>query len=1191
MERGEEVGLCPTRTKLWAAAMLVAAGCGVQLPAPQIDSVAPSRGWNGEQTPIRITGHDFYPQVVFDAGHADQADLDQDFTAFLVSSDGERIALGQVAPESYEIVDATVDPGLDPGTYGLEVVGPTGKASALTQAFTVSDTRADNLTLDSDKVASAAGDAFTVTLSLRDPDGEVVLGEDVGVELLLTSLDGSISPTWSANALDAMTELSNGNGIRGGLGPDGQSVFFLTLYSPATVELTAAALDPELHLDGDERTFQITPAGNLVAVVTLPSSPFVATAGVPFEATVVLEDLLGNRVTNQLVKTVLVDACGAFSELVTLDGTTQVFEITPTVSTGADGLCPNGRQEVLDFGDVSGASPVFTTLPGPTTHFLVDVVPPVTVHAGRRLNLEVQAQDDWGNRPPWSGTFTWSDLQGGNGPLLCAPGDPGEFGCAYFPVHAGTDLVLEVDGSDGTSGISGPFTVLSGLVPKVIAEDFPAPTQIAGLPFEVQVLVGDKWGNLIDAAGFGPAQFSVVDPAGAATCEFQWFDAGIAYFSCTAPLAGQLTLTANGPQGLSDTASTGVTNGEIASMTLSAPSQVTAGDGLVVTGTAFDAFGNPYVVQADPVVDLADASGSWSIPSVNLDPAGKFALVGSFTTAGVTRITASQHGVALGTSGDILVLPGPVSGLSVEPLDPWAWVGAPVDVAVETIDSFGNVAPWDGTAVVESRLGAAPMALASLVDGTGITQMTWSSPVISDLLDATALEGLIGTSRPLHAAFDCANDPVPSLTFNGSAVGRACFDPAAGWAALPASFAGSVSTGPPFAGFALAAGGIVTSATTQAFTTNVYATGRYDVRGLVVQSDGCGAEISTTAWVGPDDLEPVGPLAVTAEAAAMDIGVDTTLVHVTGALDCTGAIAAGGTVFLRADRGDLTGTTPTGSGLSVVLDALGDGVATLDATGVDSGGTAWIGSWVASGAAAGETTVDLVGDDRRPTVWGQTPSGGASGLVDAVRITFSEPLRPESVMPGSALLSGPSGPIAVGLTLEDADSTLVITPTAPVDASLGAYVATATTEIRDAAGNKLDGASIGAASPWSGSFGAVAALVDPVACVPAQAVFRPDGDDGAGEEADAVSIAVSSATVPAWWVLTVSPALSPGPVRVDRIVPMGPDDTLTWDGRDAGGRVVDDGTWQLAVTPLDSAGNAGPGCVVAVAVDNPEVIP
>ncbi|MBA2320388.1 MAG: hypothetical protein H0V89_04460 [Deltaproteobacteria bacterium] len=145
------------------------------------------------------------------------------------------------------------------------------------------------------------------------------------------------------------------------------------------------------------------------------------------------------------------------------------------------------------------------------------------------------------------------------------------------------------------------------------------------------------------------------------------------------------------------------------------------------------------------------------------------------------------------------------------------------------------------------------------------------------------------------------------------------------------------------------------------------------------------------------------------------------------------------------------------------------------------------------------------------------------------------------------------------------------------------------TDLRDAAGNRLDGEYTGFASDWVSELGVVGAPVEGAACSAAADVIRPDGDDGPGAEADTLVVTASSAIQPDRWEIAVR--TGGADVVRWRQDASSAVEALVWDARDAGGRVVPNGAYDMDITPLDAAGNRGFGCGVTTTVDNPVVIP
>ncbi len=83
-----------------------------------------------------------------------------------------------------------------------------------------------------------------------------------------------------------------------------------------------------------------------------------------------------------------------------------------------------------------------------------------------------------------------------------------------------------------------------------------------------------------------------------------------------------------------------------------------------------------------------------------------------------------------------------------------------------------------------------------------------------------------------------------------------------------------------------------------------------------------------------------------------------------------------------------------------------------------------------------------------------------------------------------------------------------------------------------------------------------------------------------------VTVDITTAVAPAWWVLSVTDRQTGVLLRRDYLVPSGAFDTMTWDGRDATGGIVDNGDYEIRVEPEDGLGNRGAGCTVVAWIDN-----
>jgi hypothetical protein len=302
-------------------------------------------------------------------------------------------------------------------------------------------------------------------------------------------------------------------------------------------------------------------------------------------------------------------------------------------------------------------------------------------------------------------------------------------------------------------------------------------------------------------------------------------------------------------------------------------------------------------------------------------------------------------------------------------------------------------------------------------------------------------------------------------------------------------------------------------------------------------------------------------------------------------------------LFVRADLGSLSSgsstLSSTGQGLAVVLDANGQGEVTWSFISNDMGGTATVHAGVASGAAHGSASASVDGDARPPEVVEFFPVGATAAEWATIQLGFSEALYAPSVTSAAFTLVDPQGDSAtidaVSLT---SDRWVTITPALPVDGSLGVWTLLVSSSIRDdGGGNFLSGDWSGSPSDFVLTFGDVVDTAPPVvSCVPSFDQFRPDGDDGGGVDADAVSVQIASADTPEWWWMEISNAAG----EVVHWIPAmaaGLTETLAWDGRGADGRIVDAGRYTIATVALDANLARSVACDVVVEVQHPIAAP
>ncbi|MCB9669316.1 MAG: Ig-like domain-containing protein [Alphaproteobacteria bacterium] len=1139
--------------------------CGVELPVPTLTGVAPDRGWNGEPTVIAIEGEAFYPQVQLDANQPGEADLDRGFVAWLDGESG-RFPLSSVSAVDYEHLRAVVDPGLPLGTYDVLVESPGRSLARLDDAFIVSDTRADRLVLSTPSITPTVNDTAAIEVALVDPNG-VPVQADLEVRMRLSVPDGLPNADVALGLEGQVTNYQTFE-LTGNLGADGFASVPVQVFVPDTLTIEVEAIDAGAGIAGDRLVQEWLPSGLLAVQLTLPGPSWELSAGDDLPVAVKLVDEFGNTITDRPTSVTLGLSCG--DTTLTIPGLVgeRSVVLRPTVATDFGSPCTEQRVRVQN--GPHGQSDAFVVHAGAASRY--DVTPLfLQSRAGSLVAALITARDAFGNRTAFPGDITLLDTVDGLGTTSCQGTLTGDRTCTAITTVAGEQIRL-IARSDHVEGTSLPYDVLPSATLGSITL---GPTDVvrAGLPAEVDVEVLDPYGNVMLPSDVPAATPTTGLPD--ETCTRTSLPSEAMRFECTFTTArpdASLHIQAGSLDATSEPFA--VLNGPASLVGVTAPGAVSAGVPFDVDLWVTDALGNPYT---DPVGDplvLVDAAGNLALPLTLVDGAATVGV--TVTTAGVDRFSVAQADVLLGTSDPVVVAAGPASSLGVSILEPWGFVGRPTEVRVEARDAWGNRTP-DAFAFIVS--GGGPAVPGTLVNGAATVAWTWTTPELAATLSAVGA-GITGVSEPLDVVADCgAGGPSAALDFAGAPTGRACSVGPDVPVPVTLSLGGSSVGLTPLSRYATRVSGVTTVSSMPTFAVDVVGSGERTVRALVVDGVLCGSETSSSIWAGPDDGAPVGPMELLGPAS-LGIG-DVGAFTLDGAVDCTGDPAAGAEVRIRADRGDLTGVTPTGAGLVATLDPSGSATFGLDLLGASTGGPGSI--WVAadSGGSAGRLDLLVTGDDLPPRVWSQDPSGDTDGLVDTVTVRFSEPIL-ENTGGEQLQVTGPAGTSVSAVTWGDDTLTLTLDP--PADADLGAWTVEVA-DVRDLAGNRLDGAGIGVASAWLATFGLLPPDVDPVACTADTAIFRPDGDPGAGIEADLVNVSLQSASTPAGWVATVRDATG-GVLRVDRFEPLGPLDSWSWDGRGVDGAVAADGVYTLVVEADDGFGNRVDGCVINVTLDN-----
>ena len=1200
--------------RLAAALFAVAGGCAPGMPSPRLDGVDPDWAWNGQETAIAIHGADLYPEL--QAHGATDIEVNRQYAAFLEGAD--RYALDSVVLVDPTSAEARVPAGIPVGTYDLVLRAPTGAEATLEGGFQVRSTREDHFALSSDATRYPVHRYALVEIQLEDPDGEPV-DSPMAVEVAVTGGDAS-AVTFDESGLDAQEPLDEEVGVRGLLGAAGWGVVSLTSASPGDLAVEVRPADADSPVEPAALSLVFT-AGDVAEVaLSLPSADLRVTAGESFPVEIALLDAYGNVVEDAAASLRLAERCGdadtRYTAQVDFVGSTTVEDVTPTGASGTSGCADNYLDAAGYAGKdyVAGTSSPFSVDPGPAAGLDVRAFPD-EVRAGESVAVVVDAFDEWGNAvTDYAGALRVRDEAGGLDPeagvgeQTCAAFSEGEAWCMVVPWVADPADPLTVTADDGLEGVSAPIAVTAADPVAVVVSGEPSTVE-AGREFGLVVTVEDRFGNPVAIPD--PAAVELDDGHGSLSCAWAGSDGDGEAYACVATLAeGAKSVVATVPDfGLSGTSAPfEVTNGALASVSvdLGGIPSLTAGDTVTARVEAVDAWGNPYTSGSVSAVELSDLSGDVSGVSVPLDADGEGEADLTFTTAyDGDQVRAEVAGSILGSSASFDVVAGPQAGFDVALDTTWTPVDEPLTVIVTAVDAYDNaVTGYSGTVTLTSEGGLASVQSSSaFLDGTAEVAFTYDDTGMSDRIAVT--DGVFTGRSPAVdvVRIGCAAGPTASVLVGGADELVLCLDSSGSTAPVSVDASGSADGAASLAAWHHDFGeGEWVRSTTDTWTTTWEGAGPRTVRVLVVDEDGCADEATAAVWVGEDDGTPVGPVSVEVADATIEAGGTTgtdTEVTLT-ATDCQGDPAASADLYLWADMAEVGSTSAstvreTGAGLAVQLDANGQATVSWSAASTATEGEATLRAGLPDAVAYGAGTVTIEGDSTPPRLLSVSPVGRTAALFDAVELTFSEPMRQASFNGARVILTDPTGVERDILSFDFDAAGEVCTATLDdtYDAAAGVWSLSVSSELRDlGGGNRLDARSIGGASSITLQFGDVADTAPDVSkCALSTSVFRPDGDaSGGGSEADEVTISVAAASAPSWWTLTVLDA-DGEEVLATRAVAAGASDSLTWDGRDVDGFIVDNGTYTLVLGAEDAYWNEGATCTGEVAVDNRIVAP
>ena len=366
--------------------------------------------------------------------------------------------------------------------YTLEVSG-NGLTAATTTAFAVTPASASQLVVGAPPASVAAGQGFSVTVSVEDAYGnlENSFGGSINLALGANPAGGSLGGDLTLQATGGVADFS--------------SLILTTAGSGFTIEATSHGLSA-----ATTPSFTVTPGAPSQLVIN-GEPPTSITAGNGIGLIVKVEDAFGNLET-AYDSSVSVGLSGGPVGAV-LKGTLSGVATSGMASFSGLTIAEAGSGFVLDAtsGGLTVATSSFAVAPASPSQLVVSSEPPTDVAAGTGFGLSVSIEDAYGNLESDDSGEVTVDLSGGpNRPSLGGTLTiPASGGIADF---SGLTLTRADDGytlnasSDGLAGVSTTrFTVTPSTPSQVVVTTQPPSVVTAGNNFGLSVAVEDAFGN------------------------------------------------------------------------------------------------------------------------------------------------------------------------------------------------------------------------------------------------------------------------------------------------------------------------------------------------------------------------------------------------------------------------------------------------------------------------------------------------------------------------------------------------------------------------------------------------------------------------------------------------------------------------------------------------------------------------
>ncbi len=173
-----------------------------------------------------------------------------------------------------------------------------------------------------------------------------------------------------------------------------------------------------------------------------------------------------------------------------------------------------------------------------------------------------------------------------------------------------------------------------------------------------------------------------------------------------------------------------------------------------LSAQALDAYGN----------ELDDATFAWEVPSPsgNIDLAGRFtAGTEAGTFEGLVRVVASSGGQAVGAAVDVVVVPGPMASVVLEPQEVTLDIGGSQEFTVSAFDEFGN----EIVDVLSSWINRADVGV---MDASGVLTTGTLAGAFPQAIHVQVVHGL--NRLPATADVSIRPDPLATIELQPSCI-------------------------------------------------------------------------------------------------------------------------------------------------------------------------------------------------------------------------------------------------------------------------------------------------------------------------------------------------------------------------------------------------------------------------------------